>query len=69
MKSIEINIKEALRFVNADKVSLNAGGTGITSAAMQNNAKSDDAYYTLSGIKINKPGKGLFIHNGKKIVR
>ena len=55
--------------VNADKVSLNAGGTGITSAAMQNNAKSDDAYYTLSGIKINKPGKGLFIHNGKKIVR
>lgn len=55
--------------VNADKVSLNAGGTGITSAAMQDNAKSDDAYYTLSGIKINKPGKGLFIHNGKKIVR
>ena len=31
----------------------------------QNN---DNAYYTLQGIKVLKPTKGIFIHNGKKIV-
>lgn len=30
--------------------------------------RNDNAYYTLQGIKVLKPTKGIFIHNGKKIV-
>lgn len=33
-----------------------------------NKQNNDNAYYTLQGIKILKPTKGIFIHNGKKIV-
>lgn len=29
---------------------------------------NDDAYYTLQGMKVVKPGKGIYIHQGKKIV-
>ena len=28
----------------------------------------DNAYYTLQGIKVLNPTKGIYIHNGKKIV-
>ncbi len=31
-------------------------------------AKADGAYYTLEGVKTTKPVKGIYIHNGKKIV-
>jgi len=27
-----------------------------------------DAYYTLQGQRVAKPGKGLYIKNGKKVV-
>lgn len=33
-----------------------------------NKQNNDNAYYTLQGIKVLKPTKGIFIHNGKKIV-
>ena len=39
--------------------------TGINSVKT---AKADGAYYTLEGVKTTKPVKGLYIHNGKKIV-
>ncbi len=29
---------------------------------------ADNAYYTLQGVKVLRPTKGIFIHNGKKIV-
>ena len=29
---------------------------------------ADNAYYTLQGIRVEKPTKGIYIHNGKKIV-
>ena len=29
---------------------------------------TDDSYYTLSGIKITSPSKGIYIYHGKKIV-
>ena len=29
---------------------------------------SDDAYYTLQGMKVKNPTKGLYIHHGKKIM-
>ena len=30
---------------------------------------TDDAWYTITGIRINKPTQtGLYIHNGKKVI-
>lgn len=31
-------------------------------------AKADGAYYTLQGVKTGKAAKGIYIHNGKKVV-
>ena len=31
-------------------------------------AKADGAYYTLQGVKTTKAAKGIYIHNGKKVV-
>ena len=43
-----------------------------TSTAIQNvaveSAGSADAYYTLQGIKVQNPSKGLYIQNGKKVI-
>jgi hypothetical protein len=30
--------------------------------------KSDNAYYTVDGVKVEKPVKGIYIHNGKKAI-
>lgn len=49
-----------LDFANANKT------TGIN---VVKNTTVDDKYYTLSGIQVAKPStKGIYIHNGKKIV-
>ena len=41
--------------------------TGISE--LKNNASnSDAAYYTLQGVKVAKPVKGIYIHQGKKIM-
>lgn len=45
--------------------SLDGEATGINSVKT---AKADGAYYTIEGVKTTKPVKGLYIHNGKKIV-
>lgn len=34
--------------------------------ALNNNR--DNYYYTLQGIRVNKPGKGIYIHNGRKVI-
>lgn len=44
---------------------LDGEATGINSVKT---TKADGAYYTLEGVKTTKPVKGLYIHNGKKIV-
>ena len=31
--------------------------------------KSSDAYYDLRGVRITQPGKGIYIHKGKKRVK
>ena len=41
--------------------------TGITEVSATE-TEGDGAYYTLQGIKVEKPGKGLYIHNGKKVI-
>ena len=41
--------------------------TGISE--LKNNASnSDAAYYTLQGVKVAKPVKGIYIHQGKKVI-
>ncbi len=43
------------------------GTTGISE--LKNNASnSDAAYYTLQGVKVAKPVKGIYIHQGKKVM-
>ena len=43
--------------------------TGITETkAADAGRTADDAYYTISGVRVTKPGKGLYIHKGKKVV-
>lgn len=46
---------------------VNGGTTGINEvkAKVQN---QEDAYYNLQGVKVSHPVKGLYIHNGKKVV-
>jgi len=41
--------------------------TGINAATM-NKVPQDNAYYTLSGQRVDKPIKGLYIVNGKKVI-
>ncbi len=43
------------------------GTTGIKDQSSKFNAQLD-AYYTLQGQRVAKPGKGLYIKNGKKVV-
>lgn len=39
--------------------------TGIRSVE---NEAADDAWYTLGGVKVDKPGKGVFIHRGRRVL-
>ena len=49
------------------KVVINNGGTnGINS--FNANGNTEGAYFTISGQKTMKPQRGLYIHNGKKII-
>ncbi|MCR5076499.1 MAG: leucine-rich repeat protein [Prevotella sp.] len=41
---------------------------GLHSSMMTGNASADDSYYSLSGMKVRKPSKGVFVHKGKKVV-
>ena len=45
-------------------------GTGSATGINNVNAanQTEDAYYNLQGMKVEKPAKGLYIHNGKKVV-
>ena len=57
---LEVTKGSAAKFLGLD-----GEATGINSVKT---AKADGAYYTLEGVKTTKPVKGLYIHNGKKIV-
>lgn len=49
------------------KVTNNDSGSGISDINGATVA-TDNAYYTLSGLKTAKPAKGIYIHQGRKIV-
>ncbi|SFG58810.1 alpha-amylase family glycosyl hydrolase [Prevotella sp. KH2C16] len=43
--------------------------TGIEAPVKVADRPADDAWYTLSGVRIDKPAaKGIYIHNGKKVI-
>lgn len=44
-------------------------GAGIVQIERSDASVSPDAWYTLQGIKVETPGRGIFIHKGRKIVR
>ena len=45
------------------------GTTGIQTLPSQDRLTGNDGYYTLQGVRVNKPmSAGIYIHNGKKIV-
>lgn len=50
--------------------SLDNGGVGTTSIKDLTPAlsESEGAWYTLQGQRVEKPGKGLYIKNGKKVI-
>lgn len=56
---------EVTKSTGAKFFGLDGEATGINSVKT---TKADGAYYTLEGVKTTKPVKGLYIHNGKKIV-
>ena len=60
---LELPATSAARFY-----SIQFGGetTGINEVNAA--AKADGAYYTLQGVKTTKAAKGIYIHNGKKVV-
>lgn len=56
---------KSIQFVFGDFDSETTGIDGIT----EKSKDSDDApYYNLNGVQVNKPSKGVYIHNGKKII-
>lgn len=52
-------------FIGIDFDEDSDGTTGINSMF---NSQSDDVYYNLQGQRVDMPGKGLYIRNGKKVV-
>jgi hypothetical protein len=48
-------------------VTFKASTTGIQTIK-DNTQRQDGKWYTLSGVAVDKPTKGLYIHNGKKVV-
>jgi len=41
---------------------------GATAIQSVTTATTDDAWYTLQGVRVAQPTRGLYIHNGKKVV-
>lgn len=54
--------------VNADKVEIAGLTDGIKTVDTAMDQQNGGAYYTLSGIRVADPAKGVYIHNGRKVV-
>lgn len=46
----------------------NGGTTTVVSEVKMDNTDAD-AFYTLQGVKVSRPVKGVYIHNGKKFIK
>lgn len=65
-----INNGEAGKTLSGETVYVNGVATAIEATTVADVKKvEDNAWYTLTGIRINKPTQpGLYIHNGKKVI-
>jgi len=65
-----INNGEAGTTLNGQTVYVNGVATAIETTTVSDVKKTaDDAWYTLTGMRISKPTQsGLYIHNGKKVI-
>lgn len=68
-----ITVSPFRAYVKLDKASpakmsvlLNGSATGIFT--IKSDTTADNAYYTLGGIRVAKPVKGIYIHQGKKVI-
>ncbi len=59
---LKVDTPSAAKFI-----SMGGDITGINAVEAEQ-GKANGAYYTLQGVKTQKPAKGLYIHNGKKVV-
>ena len=58
-------VKVAIVFDDEDD-----GGSTTTVTEVKPNSKDGDAsFYTLQGVKVSRPVKGVYIHNGKKFIK
>lgn len=42
--------------------------TGVASVSVESCSESDANYYNLQGVEVQKPGQGIFIHDGEKVI-
>ena len=47
----------------------NGGTTNAVREVKLDTADADAPFYTLQGIKVSRPVKGVYIHNGKKFIK
>lgn len=45
------------------------GSTTTVTEVKPNSTDSDASFYTLQGVKVSRPVKGVYIHNGKKFIK
>lgn len=53
---------------NADKTEIKGVTSGIDIVDGVVETSTDDAFYTLGGVRVSNPAKGIYIQNGRKIV-
>lgn len=45
------------------------GSTTTVLEVKPNSTDADASFYTLQGVKVSRPVKGVYIHNGKKFIK
>ena len=60
------NSKVSLFFLEDEETDNNVNPTGIS---VVNAKKADKVYYNLQGMKVENPSKGIYIYNGKKVIK
>lgn len=71
-EEIEDNIELKTFIMPANSVSISVtfkeATTGIKNVKTTTSQRQDDVWYTLSGIPVKTPSKGMYIRNGKKVI-
>ena len=58
-------VKMAIVFDDED----DGGSTTTVTEVKPNSTDADASFYTLQGVKVSRPVKGVYIHNGKKFIK